>query len=506
MMQKRGRNRGDAWERVVRGMRVLLGAAGCVAIGWVPALSLAGDPAAGGGAGLAQAAGGAGSAGTPGSPAVAPVNPTPPAPSPVQFGGELRVRGESFDNPMDLDDNSNDAYQFVRMRYRFWADAKPREGLRIFLRLGNEYRWGVYGSAPGFNGSASIRDPESRVSLDNAWAEVAWPRASGLTWRFGRMDLSYGDGFLVFDGTPADGSSSGFFDGVRAKYKRNAVEADLFTMKLVDRGFGSAALDEDFHGLYLKDAGVEIYALHRYKHGATVAQQGKPWQVVQPRQRTFAIGNRLSRLPEVGWQGAFEWAVEFGDPGGAWSPAGAGQSGGLSIERSAQGAQARAGRTWAGTVRPGFELGGVYLSGDDPKTDGFEGWDDFYGEWPKYSDLLIYTMYDGTTRIRRLGDTAGSYSDDAGAWTNLVAGWVEVKGTPLSALRLTARTTLLRAAEETGPGTGKDRGLLFTTKTDYTGIPGVALQALGEWFDPGDFYSKDADSAWYARFQVTTGF
>lgn len=48
--------------------------------------------------------------------------------------------------------------------------------------------------------------------------------------------------------------------------------------------------------------------------------------------------------------------------------------------------------------------------------------------------------------------------------------------------------------------------MLAAVKTDVTGIPGVALQALGEWFDPGDFYSKEADRAWYARFQVTTGF
>jgi hypothetical protein len=88
----------------------------------------------------------------------------------------------------------------------------------------------------------------------------------------------------------------------------------------------------------------------------------------------------------------------------------------------------------------------------------------------------------------------------------LVAGWVEVRETPFSAFRLTARATLLGAAMETGPGTGKKRGLLAAAKTDYTGVPGVAVQALGEWFDPGDFYSKKADRACYARFQVTTGF
>lgn len=510
MTQVRGHRHGDALKRAVRSVLVLLLAGGGAAAGWSSALASPGDPVLGVGSGLAQAAGGTtggtNGAGAPAAPPAAPVNLAPPAPSPVQFGGELRVRGESFDNLMDLDDNGNDAYQYVRMRYRFWADAKPREGLRVFLRLGNEYRWGVSGTAPDFNKPGSIRDPESRVSLDNAWAELAWPPQSGLSWRFGRMDLSYGDGFLVFDGTPADGSSSGFFDGVRLKYRHNAIEADLFAMKLVDRGFGSAALDEDFHGLYLKDAGIEIYALHRYKHGATIAQPGKPWQVVQPRQRTFAFGNRLSHLPEVGWQGALEAAVEFGGPGGRWEPRRSGHPSDPEIERSAHGLQARAGRAWAGPVRPSFELGGVYLSGDDPTTGQVEGWDDFYGEWPKYSELLIYTMYDGTTRIQRLGGGGQPYSDDAGAWTNLLAGWIEVKAGALHAVRLTARGTLLRAVERTGPGPGIDRGILMTVKADYNGIPGVALQTLGEWFEPGDFYSNDASPAWYARFQVTTGF
>jgi hypothetical protein len=474
----------------------------------IPAFAAPGDPVSGVGSGSAQATGGAGSAGASGDSPVVPVNPTPPVASPIQFGGELRVRGESFGNLMDLDDERDDAYQFVRMRYRFWADARPRERLRVFFRLGNEYRWGVYGSAPEFSRPAGLRDPESRVSLDNAWAEVVWPPASGLSWRLGRMDLSYGDGFLVFDGTPADGSSSGFFDGVRLKLKRDAIEADLFSVKLVDRGFGSAALDEDFHGLYWKRAEVEVYALHRYKHQATIAQQGKPWQVAQPRQRTLAIGNRLSHLPETGWQGAVEWAFEFGRFEDAGAPGAPGKASEplREIGRSAHGVHARAGRTWAGSAHLGFELGGVHLSGDDPTTDEFEGWDDFYGEWPKYSELLVYTMYDGTTRIQRLADETRPYSDDAGAWTNLMAGWIEVKGSPLNSLRLIARGTLLRAAVETGPGPGADRGLLVAARADYTGIPGVAMQALGEWFDPGDFYSKKADRAWYARFQVTTGF
>ncbi len=508
-MMRRENATGDARERSAWWFLVgLMATAGAVSAA-LPAAARSGDlPPDLRSAQSASAAQSSG-AGAPDNPAVTPDRSPPPVLPPLQFGGELRVRGESFDNPMDLDDDQPDAYQFVRTRYRVWADARPRESLRVYVRLGNEYRWGVYGTAPDFNKPAGIRDPESRVSLDNAWAEVSWPPVSGLAWRFGRMDLSYGDGFLVFDGTPADGSSSSFFDGLRLRYGRDDLEADLFAMKLVDRGFGSSALDEDLHGLHLKRAGVEFYTLHRYKHQATIAQQGKPWQVAQPRQRTLAVGNRLSHLPEIGWQGALEWAFEFGRYEDATSHVGSAPGSGGSSEagRSAHGAQARAGRIWAGTARPGLELGGVYLSGDDPGTSEYEGWDDFYGEWPKYSDLLIYTMYDGTTRIQRRGESpARVYNDDAGAWANLAAAWIEMKGSPICGLRLTGRGTLLRAVEATGPGSGKERGLLAIAKAEYSGIPQVTLQALGEWFDPGDFYSAAADPAWYARFEVVTRF
>lgn len=431
-------------------------------------------------------------------------SPAPSAPSPVQFGGELRVRGESFANVMDLDNQGDDAYQFARMRYRLWADAKPREGLRIYLRLGNEYRWGQWVAA-------SIRDPESRVSLDNGWAEIAWPAAAGLTWKLGRMDFAYGEGFLISEGTPVDGSSSGFFDGMRLQYRNGGGKVDLFSMKLVDRGFGTTAGDEDFHGLYFQRAAIEAYVLHRFKHQATIAQQGKPWQVPQPRQQTAAIGGRLSHLPETGWQGAIEGAGEFGtyqDQWGGISPARGGCDGTgcvrrvLSDHRRALGAYARGGFTGSGVARIGVELGTLHLSGDDPRTADYEGWDDFYGEWAKYSELLIYTMYDGTTRMT--GGATGA--DDAGAWTNLQAAWIEGKVGPLPGLRVTVRGSWLRAAEPTGPGTGKTRGTLLAVRADCTGIPGVSLQALGEWFDPGDFYARGADSAWYARFQVVTGF
>ncbi len=424
------------------------------------------------------------------------------APSGPKFGGEVRLRGESIDNLLDLTDSADDSYQFWRLRYRFWVDAQPRENLRLYIRLGNEYRWGVWAG-----GLPSVRDAESRVSLDNGWAELSDKR-SGLSLRFGRMDLTYGEGLLVFDGTPADGSSSGFFDAVRASWVRGDLTVDLFNAKLTDEGFGTPGVrDEDLYGLYARRRGVEGYVLHRFKRGATVMQAGKDWAIPEPRQRTTAIGARVAHLPPAGWQGAAEGAYQFGsyeDP----VPAGYGGTVCAANSRRAAGGYAHGGWISECCYRPGFELGGLWLSGDRPGSARYEGWDDFYGEWPKWSELLIYTLFDGTTRIFNSSYPPGDprRSDDAGAWTNMRAVWLEGRVDPAPKLTLAVRGMLVGADTATGPGGGRNRGTLLIGRADWTRWSNVAVQAIGEWLRPGDYYAAGSNGAFYTRFQITTTF
>jgi hypothetical protein len=410
------------------------------------------------------------------------------------FGGELRLRGESFDNLLDLSAAGDDSYQYWRLRYRFWADAVPREGLRLYFRFGNEYRMGSYA------GAASVRDAESRVSLDNGWAELSDP-ARGLSLRFGRMDLMLGEGFLVFDGTPADGSSSAYFDAIRGTWKRGDLAVDLFTAKLADEGLGTATRDEDLYGLHAQRGEVAAYALHRFKRGATVFQADKPWKVPSPRQQTTALGARWAHLPDAGWRAAVEGAYQQGrfedDPGAA--PGDEGNA------RRAFGGYARVGLAADCYWRPAIEFGGLYLSGDDLGTARYEGWDDFYGEWPKWSELLVYTFLDYTTRVG--GDPARP--DDVGVWNNLTAVWVEGRTDLAPKLAVTMRGSVVGAPEASGPGGGHDRGLLLAARADWTRWRGVAVQALGELFDPGSYYTGRrgyGSTAWYTRFQIVTSF
>jgi hypothetical protein len=377
-----------------------------------------------------------------------------------------------------LADSLRDGYSFYRLRTRAWIDAAPRLGTRVYFRLGNEYRWGRGEKESG------VRDAQGKLSLDNGWAEIALPRAPGLSFRFGRQDLSYGEGFLIWDGTPADGSSSSYFDAMRLTYAAGETTIDLLTAKMDDEAFGTPARDEDLYGVYARIHHFDLYTLFRNKRGETKIDNTG---IVHPVQQTTAIGGRAAILPDAGWHIAAEGAYETGSRGRK--------------QERAFGGYGRGGWTSPGRLHPGLEIGGLYLSGDDPSTGRWEGWDGFYSDWPKYSELYVYTMNDLTTRVER-----PESPNDPGTWTNLTAAWIEGRLKTERRVSCAARCTLLRAPESAGPGTGKDRGLLAAGQVNVVFTPYFQGQLMGEYLDPGDYYLKDASAAWYGRWQLTARF
>ena len=288
-----------------------------------------------------------------------------------------------------------------------------------------------------------------------------------------------GEGFLVFDGTPADGSASAYFDAIRLHWENRIAEVDLITAKIDDEAFGTEARDEDFYGLFGQAQGGALYLLHRNKRKATTSASG----VIHPERRTTAAGGRWAHVPPEGMHLALEGAYQTGEYDGR--------------DQRGAGGIFHWGWTARWESRPRVEVGGLVLSGDDPGTKRHEGWDGFYAEWPKYSELLVYTMYDNTTRIP---------DDDAGTWANLRAWWLEGRVEIRPNVRASIRATRLAAIERSGPGDGTIRGNLLALRADFGLLEGLDGQLLGEYFEPGDFYSSGADPAWYGRWQVTARF
>jgi hypothetical protein len=51
-------------------------------------------------------------------------------------------------------------------------------------------------------------------------------------------------------------------------------------------------------------------------------------------------------------------------------------------------------------------------------------------------------------------------------------------------------------------GTGKNRGQLYQAKLDFTITKNVCGYILGEYFNPSNFYTSDADGAIFVRTQL----
>lgn len=418
-------------------------------------------------------------------PPVAPIaraaDPAPPPPTPqiLAYGGEIRLRGEGMDNAFDLSDKAEDGYSYYRMRYRVWADARPRENVALHFRFGSEYRWGRGEKTGG------VRDPESKVSLDNGWVELRRPGPTDLTLRFGRMDLQYGEGFLILDGTPADGSSSQWFDAISATIKRGCISVDLLAAKMDEEGLGSEERDEDLYGIHGSSGPAQGYVFHRVKRKATPFASG----VIQPKLETTAIGARFARLPESGPHLAAEATAQLGTVGEDEN------------DRRAFGGYVRTGWTFPIASRSGVELGALYLGGDDPATDKVEGWDTFYADWPKYSELLLYTFLDFTSRLP--GNSPGTWTDLVDAWAE--GRWIQTKQTSInSRLSLLWEAETGAAAVDTEAETDSYLGMLVAVVANHALNPNVSTQVVGEYFSPAD--RLQGDDALYGRWQITARF
>ena len=459
-------------------------------------------------------------------------------PGKIEVGGDIRWRGRFFDNLFDFNNSLNDRSQTFRFRPRVYVDWQPNDEMEAYVRFTKEWLYGQDNEMPGYEVEAKD------VMFDNAWGEVKNILGSGLSLRVGRQDLIYGEGFVLLDGTPQDGSQTTSFDAAKLTYTHDWGTTDLLYAKLYEYNNYNSD-DEDMYGVYNKwkigDFGLEPYLLVREKRGhpnEKVIASGyidpftyDPSKPITPKytfssidpspaQETVLLGMRGTRSFEVAngvklalaAEGGKEWGtVDFTGtdtvlkafPGFKYSS----QVTTGEVDRDAWGGYFHGTLSFDKVAwKPSFKAGVTVMSGDDPNTRDYEGWDDFYGEWPKYSELYIYSIYDGfKTRTSYKDPVTGKLivnDPDIGAWSNMYMPEVVFTVQPTDKMKQTLRYLFFGAMEETGPGGGSDRGHNLQWLTEYTFTKNLSGHVLVEWFSPGNFYGPGADEAWFARFQL----
>lgn len=388
-----------------------------------------------------------------------------------------RFRFEAWDNAVSLDDSANDSMAYTRTRTTLGLRWLAAKNVEVLGKVTNEFRVYVTPKDRPFNWH--------EVFFDNLYLKWDIPGRPPLTVTAGRQDIRLGEGFIIADGTPGDGSRSYYFNAVRVDASLNksnkliflahAQEThDKYLPVVHDRTQSLAEQPERVLGVYY-EGGLGRTRLDAYLMRKTT-EATETWPVAG-RIDTLGVRGRLPVMKRLSLTG--EAAYQTGRHG----EAGRSAFGGLfhldyEVEKAVP-------------LVKTLTLGGVFLSGDKPGTARLEGWDPVFSRWPKWSEGYIYTL----TRESR-----------SAYWSNLSSLYGSV-GFDLGSRADAVLTAHFLGAEEARPdgfpgGAGLNRGLLLNGHLNFTISKHLSGHFIWEHFNPGSFYRPGASPYNWLRFEL----
>ncbi len=430
----------------------------------------------------------------------------------MEWGADLRLRQIYFDNAVVLSDRiPGHERNFGRYRARLWTTLTPIEDL---LTVKGRLTWeGRYYDKP----RAFENWYDGPVMVDKLNFELKHPGDLPLSLKVGRQDIILGNGWLVLDGTPLDGSRTIYSDALKLTW--DISDTNKLDLYYIDQDGEDDRYIPSFNGphggeeeqIEQEERGVigwytwkprkvtEVNALFIYKHldalpGAVRTNVGAPFNSFGDNGEIYTFGGRVVHSFNDHWKLRFEGAYQFGHKQSANPADTAGP------DLSAFGFNGRLTYSLKDEWNTQFRLSWEYLSGDDPDSDQDEEFDPLWGRWPQFSELYVYT-YAPETRI--------------GEVTNLHRLGFGVTTFPVKQLELCADYHLLMANENTRRGAtvagvnafaqdGDIRGHLFTALLRYKISPHVFGHLIGEVLLPGDYYHDDYnDTATFLRGELT---
>ncbi|MCY2955025.1 MAG: alginate export family protein [Planctomycetota bacterium] len=436
-----------------------------------------------------------------------------------KWGADERLRQEYVHNPFFYDTNPpGNEWNFNRIRTRVWGTVSPCDQFEANIRLTNEIRyWWTPASKPD---AASDNDGPwdwSDIVFDNLNIKFKnlFDTKSALT--IGRQDIILGDGWLVLEGTPLDGSRTIYFDAARFNIDLPSAKSTvdlIFIQQYSDPDAWLPAMnsrsypltnEQDQTGaiLYVTNKSLEntqIDGYFIYKHSseerAELIHDGTSGGPTSDQGDVYTVGTRVVHNFNKNWVARAEGAYQFGSRNNP-SMFGA-QDNDLSAWGMTSRVTYKMNDDWNNQFWAGLEM----LSGDDPNSGTNTQFDPLWGRWPQFSELYVYP-YASETRIAET--------------TNLIRPNVGWSANPDKKIDLIATYQPMWAFENTrhdqgSAGFGSDdfRGHLVTAMFKYKFNKHMAGHLLGEYFFTGDFYeaggSRNEDDIAYVRGELVFSF
>ena len=426
-----------------------------------------------------------------------------------KWGADERLRIEYFDNAISLNEQApGHEYDFFRYRTRLWANISPISEFQVYTRLMWEGRH--WQNPVRDNGDiVAVTKPEwdnAQGVVDNLYAKLTLAPFN-TTVTIGRQDIILGDGWLVLEGTPLDGSTSIYFDAVRSStalkdiqttvdmiYINQYASPDFWlpTINDTDR----AQIENNERGAILwitnksiKNLELDPYFIYKHDEAVKAIGRGKGGDNAD----IYTFGLRAVAQFNDNLRGRIEAAGQFGEKNGT--------------SLGAFGLNSRLTYLFNDPLKNELRLNFEYLSGDSRRGVNNEdrAFDPLWGRWPQFSELYVYsyaseTRIANTTNLMRIGP---AYSVHPTSNTE-----IELDYNALFANQNTLAGQA--AAYPHGPmfsNGGNFRGHLFSAIFRYKINDNLSGHLWAEYLVPGNYYTDASrDNAVFLRAEMVLTF
>ncbi len=432
-----------------------------------------------------------------------------------------------------------------RQRARLWVRADLPKNITTYFRTTQEFYWGGDAITGGSLGGVFGQEARWAMLLDNAWIQVARPFDLPFTLKGGRMDLRYGEGFLIIDTDASyagDGSRTFFFDAIKATVHLDFIktDVDLLYSKSHEVNFNNSQDDDDLYGLYATSTIADPVKIEAYLLARTQRHQRNEnvmWRlgvgINRPARDQQTWGARVS-----GRWGVFSFAAEAAGQTGTihdasqlliantvqtpgeprlhrykWDPdpvTGDPVPRTGSVDIMAYAGYAHGNLNLKDLpLKPNVQVGYWFYSGDDRESSKWGGFDDMYGQAPIHGEYYLYSHL----------DTLSSPNSDWDPYmhTNLHFPRVRAGVTLIENLTFNAtyqahfahRNTQLAAGDHnsfTNSQGGHFRGHYVYGVLQYVFSPNLTAHLRWEAHFPGDYYPADAKTGQFGRVEVVARF
>ena len=333
----------------------------------------------------------------------------------LNWGLDLRFRNEYFKDLLTLNPRAPLAEQdYFRFRGRLWTSITPLEDLSFNVRLASEPReWMKPAGYTPFAPKSGLDMTEGVFDSLNVKAKNLF--GLPLTATVGRQDIFIGDGWLVGDGTPFDGSWTYFLDSARLAYElkdqQTTIEAigiiqdarDDGWMPVINAEQDRLLTEQNEKGAILQISNTKMKAANLtgyfiYKHDSAACMTEAQALKFHPDDADiYTFGVRVNGLLDDHWKYWVEGAYQFGQKEypilvSPYIPADTFR------HISAYGMNSRLTYMFKDRLNNQLTMSFELLSGDNPSTGNDEMFDVLWGRWPRWSEIGLYS-YAPETRV-----------------------------------------------------------------------------------------------------------